>query len=89
MFNYWFNNIKKHLFLLCFRETEEFTHNQVSIEAAFKQQSIVRGVYTAWNITQISYSLNKDTKMNIVFDNTNYWQGMKDRRVVTEQGILP
>ena len=59
------------------RTTKDDLPTKVIVELAFQKQMIIRGVYTGWNVTKISYSLNEDDPWMIVLDEDLFWPGFE------------
>ena len=58
--------------MFIFRETEELIEDKMTVEIAFKtttdefRPTIVRGIYTAWRVTKLSFTLNEDEPLKVV-----------------------
>ena len=76
-----------------FREIQELIEDKITVEVAFKKtaeefkQTIVRGIYTAWNVTKISFTLNEDEPMKVVLDDTTYWSSVEDKATGNKLGM--
>ena len=46
---------------------------------------IMRGIYTGWNVTNISYSLNEDDPWIIVLDDELFWPGFEQENKNTNE----
>ena len=66
--------------------THEDIQNQMSVEVVLKKQSIIRGIYTAWNVTQISFALDSNAPMVTVLDDNIYGSDV-DKRTGTKEGM--
>jgi hypothetical protein len=76
-----------------FRETEEPIEEKITVEVSFKKtaeefrQTSVRGIYTAWNVTKISFTLKEDEPMKVVLDDTTYWSNVEDKPTGNTRGM--
>ena len=53
--------------------------SRVEVEVAFLKQMIIRGVYTAWNVSKISYSLNENDPLLSILDDNLFWPGFETK----------
>ena len=60
-----------------FRETNDKIPSKVVVEIAFAKQMIIIGVYTAWNVTEVSYALNEVDPLMTILDDELFWSGFK------------
>ena len=51
--------------------------SKVEVEVAFLKQMIIREVYTAWNVSKISYSLNEYDPWMPILDDNLFWPGFE------------
>ena len=79
--------------MFIFRETEELIKDKLTVEIAFKttagefRPTIVRGIYTAWNVTKLSFNLNEDEPMKVVLDDSTYWSSVDDKPTESLRGM--
>lgn len=52
-----------------------------------KKQYIIRGIYTAWNVTKILYALNRDATLVTVLDENIYWSDDDRKGTDVKQGV--
>ena len=78
--------------MIAHRETDESVNEKITVEVAFKKQpntesaqelrqTIIRGVYTAWTVTAVSFSLNEDEPMKTVLDDSTYWSNLEEKPI--------
>ena len=48
----------------------------VTVEVDFEKFTMVRGIYTAWNVTKIMYAMEKDQQMLVPLNHTYYSLGL-------------
>ena len=62
-------------------ETNDVIPSEIKVELSFHKHFIVRGYYTAWNVTKISYALNKDANLDVVLGDGMYWSHVEAKGV--------
>ena len=64
--------------MLSNRMTNKEIPSKVEVEVAFLKQMIIRGVYTAWNVSKISYSFNENDPWMPILDDNLFWPGFEE-----------
>ena len=74
------NNAKLDLMIklmLSNRVADKEIPSKVEVEVGFLKQMIIREVYTAWNVSKISYSLNEYDPWMPILDDNLFWPGFE------------